>query len=347
VTTDDPNEVRSMLAVAFAERPTPVLDEAIRQTRRRRAISGIQTILSQPRSENRAVVHRIRWGETAAVVALAAGLALVAGRLWPDAVRTSPVAAFRTIESNGQILCDRDDGRNWTNCNPSQAAGVVGLRTLERAAVTLETVAGVRLNLEASSTLLMSNSNASTLASRVTLTEGCVDVKVPKLGLNRQFSVFTPSATITVHGTAFSVEVTKHANQTYRTCVKLRDGAISVLADGREYKLVAPATWGCDASSKAVASTSDVVVEIDDASKDGAERASLEVAHRPNLANLDRSTLALETKLLQRALGAERRKDLASAEKSLKQLLTLYPNSVVAPEARAALERISTQRIDK
>lgn len=344
MTIEDPNDVRGMLAVAFAERPTPVLDAATRDERRRRAISGIQAILAKPRPVHRSVIDRIPWGETAAVMALAAGLALVVGRLWPSAAPEAPVSAFRAIGSNGQILCDRDDGKNWTTCDPAKVAGVVGLRTLENAGVTVETNAGVRLNLEASSTLLMTDANTSALASRVTLTDGIVDVKVPKLGPNRQFSVLTPSATVTVHGTAFSVEVRRSGNQSARTCVRLREGVVSVLADGNEERLVAPATWGCTTSAEAVAATSDVVV---DSSGDGSASASPNVGRRPNLAGMDRSTLAQETQLLQRALGAERKKDLVAAEKSLKLLLSLYPKSVVAPEARAALERIAAQRTDK
>ncbi len=345
MTMDDPNDVRGMLAVAFAERPTPVLDAVTREERRRRAVSGIQAILTKPRPMGHAVVHRIRWGETAAVVALAAGLALVVGQLWPSNSQQVPVTAFRAVKSNGDVLCERDDGKNWTTCDPAQVAGIVGLRTLDNAAVTVETIAGVRLNLAATSTLLMTDSNASALASRVTLTEGSVDVKVPKLGPNRQFSVLTPTATITVHGTAFSVEVNKGANQPSRTCVRLREGVVSVLADNREERLVAPATWGCGGAAEGVTAASAVVVDSE-LSKDGVASTSPR-ARRPNLAGLDRSTLAQETQLLQRALGAERRKDLVAAEKSLKVLLNLYPNSVVAPEARAALERISGQRVDK
>ena len=343
--TDDPNDVRGMLAVAFAERPTPVVDAATREERRRRAVSGIQSLLAQPRQARRAIVHRIRWGETAAVMALAAGLALVVGQLWPVNSRKAPVAAFRAISAQGEILCDRDDGKNWTSCDPAKAAGVVGFRTLDNARATVETLAGVRIDVEPSSTLLMTDASASALASRVTLTDGTVDVSVPKLGPNRQFSVLTPTATITVHGTAFSVEVRRENNQPTRTCVRLREGVISVLSDHKEERLVAPATWGCGAGADAVAAAS-ANVDVVDGTRDGTTTAS-NGPRRLNPANPDRSTLAHETKLLQRALGAERRKDLVAAEKSLRQLLIQYPNSVVAPEARAALERISAHRIDK
>lgn len=347
MTIEDPNDVRGMLAAAFAERPTPVLDAATREERRRRAVSGIQAILAKPRPMQRTFVQRIPWGETVAVMALAAGLALVVGRIWPSSVRQTPVSAFRAIESNGQILCDRDDGKNWTTCDPAKVAGVVGLRTLEKAGVTVETNAGVRIALEASSTLLMTDANAAALASRVTLTDGSVDVKVPKLGPNRQFSVLTPSATITVHGTAFSVEVQRGANQAARTCVRLREGVVSVLAEGKEVRLVAPATWGCTFASEAVAATSDVIVDSSDANKEDSASVTPNTSRKANIVGMDRSTLAQETQLLQRALGAERRKDLVGAEKSLKLLLNSYPNSVVAPEARAALERIAARRTNQ
>jgi len=345
VTIEDPNDVRGMLAVAFAERPTPVLDATTREERRRRATSGIHAILAKRRPMRQGLMQRIHWGETVAVMALAAGLALVVGRLWPSGSPQTPVSAFRAIDVSGRILCDRGDGKNWTSCDPAKVSGVVGLRTLERAAATVETNAGIRINLEASSTLVMTDATTSALASRVTLTDGSIDVKVPKLGPNRQFSVLTPSATITVHGTIFSVEVKRSANQPTRTCVRLREGEVSVLFEGSEVRLVAPAVWGCSASADAIAATSDVVIESNDSSK--TSNANATTGRRPNLANLDRSTLAQETQLLQRALGAEQRKDLVGAEKSLKLLLNLYPKSVVAPEARAALERIGAKQSDK
>jgi hypothetical protein len=338
------NEARNLLVAAFADRPAPAIDAATREARRRRAFGGIQQILSRARPPLHARVQPIRWGETAAVVALAAGLALAAGRILPDATRTSAVTAFHAIDAKGQILCDRNDGKNWTTCDPTQVAGVVGFRTLERAGVSVETSAGVRLDLEASSTLLMPQSNASALASQVTLTDGLVDVKVPKLGTNRLFSVLTPNVTIIVHGTAFSVEVKQSSNQTMHTCVRLREGTISVQGDGQQYELIGPATWGCDTFANLKSAPSEPSAESPKRGPEGeAAQASRDGERRPIATNIDRSTLPAETKLLQRAIAAERRNAFPAAEKSLRQLLTLYPNSVVAPEARAALERISAK----
>jgi hypothetical protein len=345
VTIDDTTEARSMLALAFSERPMPVAAPAIREERRRRAISGIEAILAEPRPGREGFWHQIRPKQMALVMGLAAGAALLVSQL-PRNFGRSPMATYFATESKGQVLCNRSDWANWTACDPSQTEGFVGLRTLDNAGVTVETAAGLRLHLDAASTLLMKGSSTTALASQVTLTEGSVDVIVPKLGPNRQFSIVTPSATITVHGTAFSVEVTKVQNQKTHTCVRLRDGAISVQADGHEERLVAPAAYGCDAPARTVeaaaASTTEVsAVPTPQATKDTGVRSNRDTAHRANPVNPDRSTLAAETKLLQRALQAERHDDLLGAEKNLRQLLTAYPNSIIAPEAREALERIS------
>lgn len=350
MTSDELNLIAGSLSSVFAERPMPAVDAEVRGARRQHAIGQIERVLTESRPRPRVTVHSFRWGETLAVVALAAGLAIVVGKIWPDTASKPPMAAFRAIAAKGDILCDRNDGHGWADCQPSNETGFVALRTLENAAVTLEAPSGVRATMDAASTLLMTESKPDSIASRVTLTEGNLDVTVPKLGPNGRFSVVTPSATITVFGTAFSVEVKKPVNQPSRTCVRLREGIVLVSSDGREERLTAPALWGCSSHTEP-ANTSHVTGEADvpqpsprepttQVNGEGARR----LAANASANYLDRSTLLAETRLLQRALGAERRNDLATAERSLRQLITLYPNSVVTPEAREALERIANKR---
>lgn len=329
-------EVKRLLDV-FTDRPCEVLDSEAQAERRTRVVSHIQQLLSATHPEPVSLVHRIRWPQTAATLALAAGLALVIGRYVPWGKEVTPVASLRTLTNHGEILCDRNDGRSWTPCDPKQTQGVVGWRTLAGASLSIETLIGVHVALEPSSTLLLSDAAPAAKSSEVTLTEGRIDVKVPKLGQGRQFSVLTPNATITVHGTAFTVTVRRAESQTSRTCVELREGVISVDSEGRVERLIAPARFGCDKTP-----VSSVATQAEPTTT----TTTTEIAPPPAV-NTDtarpRYTLAQETRLLQTALGAERRKDFATAEKSLRSLLSTYPNSVVAPEARAALERIGVQ----
>lgn len=344
MTTDDPTGVVGMLHGAFAEQPIPAFDSATRTGRRQQAVGRIDRILAEPQTHRRVSVPSIRWGEAIAVMSLAAALAIIVGKVWPDTASKPPMAAFRAIEAKGKVLCDRNDGQSWTPCEPSEETNFVGLRTLDHAGVTVEAPSGVRAVLGASTTLMMTETNPEVVASRVTLTDGDLDVTVPKLGPNSRFSVVTPTATITVFGTAFSVEVRKSSNQPSRTCVRLREGIIQVTSDGHEERLAAPATWGCGGH---VVDAKPAPAPVDIPPPPAHEltpTVNPEGSRRSSATNLDHSTLFAETKLLQRALGAERRGDLVAAEKSLRQLITLYPSSVVTPEARAALERVSSRR---
>jgi TolA-binding protein len=142
---------------------------------------------------------------------------------------------------------------------------------------------------------------------------------------------------VTVHGTAFSVTVHHDDAQLTHTCVDLREGVISVTAAGHTERLTAPARWGCDNNVTATPPNDAKAAAITTEPTPSISPAPASEPTKP------RHTLALETRLLQTALGAEQRRDFTTAEKNLRALLSSYPNSVVAPEARAALERVATK----
>jgi TolA-binding protein len=126
----------------------------------------------------------------------------------------------------------------------------------------------------------------------------------------------------------------------------LREGVIAVASNGHEDSLVAPATWGCAIAAKAadVASDGGVNIPPTDLLSGSSDGLTSDSVFRQRATTFDRSSLAAQARLLDRALRSERRSDLFTAEKALRQLLALYPNSIVAPEARAGLERISARR---
>jgi TolA-binding protein len=77
---------------------------------------------------------------------------------------------------------------------------------------------------------------------------------------------------------------------------------------------------------------------------------SAEPSHAPPKASAhtpDRGTLGAETSLLQRALAAERRGNREQTQALLNQLLSKYPSSPLAPEARRALTRVSGSAVEK
>jgi len=77
---------------------------------------------------------------------------------------------------------------------------------------------------------------------------------------------------------------------------------------------------------------------------------SAESSHTPPKASPhapDHGTLGAETSLLQRALAAERRGNRDQTQALLNQLLSKYPSSPLAPEARRALTRVSGSAVEK
>lgn len=335
---------REALAAAFPERTIAAPDGGW-LAEKARVVTEIQATLARPRAKRRRSASGFHWGETLAVVGLSLGLAFVVGRIIPGPLRDLPAQAFQAVDTKGRVLCDHNDGKHWTTCDPLSDKSFIGLRTLEQGTVTVESAAGVRLRLEAFSTLLMADPSNAAAASRVTLSEGSMDVTVPTLAPDHRFSLVTPNATLTVLGTAFTVEVKKGANQPSQTCVRLREGSISIHTIGRDLELVAPATWGCSAISnrgEAVAARERQGVEpVSVASRSEVVRDR--TRRTPSAAQI-RAARLQPNRLLRRGLAAEQRKDWVAAERLLRNLLTLYPDSAAAMQARSALERVHSQK---
>jgi hypothetical protein len=318
-------EVRRRLA-AFSDRPTPVSDAETRALRRERMVARIAEVLEEPVSARRHWLH-FGWPVAAGALGLAAGAAFAVSH-W--GMGHSETAALRSVELHGSVLCQQRSGDGWVACaRPDEA---MGLKTLDQARAELETRAGVRLELGSLATLGLTEIEPARTSTSVTLQQGRLAVRVPHLGAGRAFSVVTPSATVVVHGTAFVVEVAKANDGQARTCVRVTEGTVSVRhADGEQW-VSAQGSWGCaDSQASAVA-----------AAAPPSEAESPTSSNSPHVTSgsSERSTLGVEARLLQKALGAERRGDFDLAEKTLSSLLSSYPNSVVAPDAREALARV-------
>ena len=320
-------EVRRRLA-AFSDRPTPVSDAETRALRRERIVARMAEVLEEAPSARR--LH-FGWPVAAGALALAAGAALVVGR-W---VTSHPeTMALRSAELHGSVLCQQRAGDSWVAC--AKPADAKGLRTLDQGRAELETGAGVHLELGSLGTLGLTEIEPARTSTSVTLQQGRLAVRVPHLGAGRAFSVVTPSATVVVHGTAFVVEVTKANDGQTRTCVRVTEGTVSVRHAGGERWVSAIGSWGCDDSQTSTASERTASAAPPSEAESPMSPNSPRVTAGPS----ERSTLGVEARLLQTALGAERRGDFDLAEKTLSSLLSTYPNSVVAPDARAALARV-------
>ncbi|HMI88793.1 MAG TPA: FecR domain-containing protein [Polyangiaceae bacterium] len=176
----------------------------------------------------------------------------------------------------------------------------------------------------------------------VVLGAGRVTVRVPKLGPRRTFAVETPEATVTVHGTAFSVERTvQQADAPSRTTVDVAEGSVAVRHAGIEILLHAGDHW-----SSGLPLPSEPRLEPAAASSDrlpsrlkpspsaqrmgtGAGRSS------PEVSSSDKSSsLAAENRLLQTAMAARQQGDARRAIQLAGELVTRFPASPLVEEAR-------------
>lgn len=328
----DQPEVRRLL-LALSDRPMGVVEPFVRRARRQHAIERIQGVLNGANAPapSQFRVRALTWAKISTAAALAAGLAFVAGQLW-HRHDVSGADSLRMLSSVGEVVCRTGEGA-WQPCKAGAEHTITAVACRDNATTELETPIGARLVLMPSSALLSSTEAKSPNAHRVRLTQGRVDVSVPKLGQGQTFAVETATAVVTVHGTAFSVSIVEEGQGKSHTCVELREGVITVDSGGQTQRLTAPALVGCELEpSKLSAEVEQQALESvpskSDASSTNAKK---------------KSTLGQEIRLLQQGLGAEQRHDRVAAERSYRALLKQYPNSIVAPEARAAIERLRNE----
>lgn len=159
------------------------------------------------------------------------------------------------------------------------------------------------------------------------LERGRVTLEVPRLEAGKSFRVFTEDARVTVHGTRFSVSTTGEHGA--RTCVTVEEGLVEVArAAGAAVFLGPGQSSGCGTDS-------DVTAADDQRGR----RAASRMDGSPG--GTSSGTLALESKLFSHALSLEKAGDHAAAARELRALLTNYPRSPFATEARTALTRVT------
>jgi hypothetical protein len=199
------------------------------------------------------------------------------------------------------------------------------------------------------------------------LASGGVDVEVPKLDAKRGFSVETPDALVTVHGTRFKVLVDSTAEGP-RTRVQVTRGIVSVQKGGHEVFLNAGQEWPlADAAATTAeapmtgaqrADAAAEAIEHDEASAagDSDERSSVtpprEEQPEARLASerssgaqsksraLTRHELADQNRLFRRAMTAKKQGDSATALRELATIVRRYPGSPLIQEVRVERLRI-------
>lgn len=216
------------------------------------------------------------------------------------------------------------------------------VKTEPGSTVQLKSALGAKISVAGSSELRLTGGDAAGGIERVELSLGSIQVKVPKLGAQRQFRVSTPDTLVIVHGTEFSVTVRKDAEGRTNTSVEVTSGRVEVRKQQAVEFLDAGAAWSSRAIPASAALGEAVAAASNDAPSARPKAASAAARHVASAAEPPRGNLAQANALLSAALEASRQGNDTLALTRLDELLRRYPDSPVADSAR--VERFRTLR---
>jgi ferric-dicitrate binding protein FerR (iron transport regulator) len=197
---------------------------------------------------------------------------------------------------------------------------------------------GVEVELLESTKVSLSRLGASADSAAIRLVQGSVRCVIPHQP-GRTFTVVTADARVIDVGTVFSVAV-KSTAAGPKTIVDVEEGEVLVEYAGGQRRLTASQSWSsrpftADESSAPAAADSGRA-QLLPAAPSAVRRGALPVpsAKRP------RETLATETQLLRSGLAKEQKGDARGAAADFEALVSSYPDSLLAPDAKAALARV-------
>ncbi len=336
---DDAARVRTLLE-PLRSAPVPVTDADTASAERERIVARMAARIVDIPAERarRSRARRAGW-----LLAAAAGVLVLAGSsvwlaqgllgkgwLGPEqAIGAGPAVAARggTTVVDGQV---RTDGA--ATLSSGAFVGEAAFTTPGESSARVVTDGGVLVEVAPATRARVRSASLA----RVELMDGAVTLDVPPQKPGASVRVVTPDATVTVHGTRFTVTFNAGAS-TPRTCVRVDHGKVSVARNGLDAEgrplselLTAGQSSGCEPVEKV---------------EPAREPSSLEPPRstgRP--AGAQTSTLAQENRLLQEALAAEQAGEMGRAKARLRTLLARYPHSGFKGEAERALERIEKER---
>ncbi|MBN2194502.1 MAG: FecR domain-containing protein [Polyangiaceae bacterium] len=312
---------------AIRARLLPALRQTIRQSAERRT-----------KNARARVVGAVVLGMTAA-----AGVALIVGvgrpKVEPIVEAQAPLEVHVT---SGQVVHRTAAGDESLQPGRSKRIDPNGvIATIDDAQARLA-AGGVEIGLGGRTEVGLEELG-SRIVERVRLHEGSVRCVVPPLGASRQFSVVTPDATVVVHGTVFGVEVDPDPHAAPRTCVTVEDGVVTVRHRTGIVRLAAGGSWGCgDPTPTGEALEEGPPVPVTSVARTRGTGIGKVVpgSRRGSRAASQIEDLDAQNRLFRGALAAERRGEVSMAKAALRELLTRHPNSPLAAEARAMLERL-------
>ncbi len=279
-----------------------------------------------------------------AVLALAAGFALAAWsgvRLWHPGAPTA-AASIEVLALRGTVTGVQGAKSSGLSVGASTELNPEGtLETSQNAEARIKTSGGLEIDLLENTKVSLGELGAAGVSSALRLDHGCVRCVIPHQP-GRTFSVVTAAARVVDVGTIFSVSVEQTATGP-KTVVHVEDGEVLVEYPGGQARLTASQSWVSGTEpSKPVAEAAPAEAAVAEAVAADVAVDELPAAQNPrrDLVKRRPETLAVEAKLLRSGLASEQKGELKAAVAAFETLVTRYPDSQLAPDAKAALARV-------
>jgi hypothetical protein len=312
--------------------------------------AALRRVAEQKRKRSRARKLGLSLSLAAALTGLGVGSWFSLGRD-PLAARGGSDASVLVNGPEGEVSVTDEVG-HVVNAVSALTEGY-GVRT-ERGSATLGFPSGARAKVANKSSLKITRARAS---EALYLARGGVDVEVPKLDPTRGFSVETPDARVTVHGTHFSVLVEPTVDGP-RTRVHVTHGLVSVQQAGHEVFLTAGQVWPSSGEAPAApatptasdrdSGTDQPALSGDDAKEAGEAPPPASIddaksgarASRSRPRKFDSRELADQNEHFARAMTLKKNSDPTGALRELGLLLRRYPGSPLTQELRVERLRL-------
>jgi len=276
-----------------------------------------------------------RWAAYAG--ALAAAIVLLSvGAAWRIERARGGIAVVVLPGSDVRFETVKGEEKTLSGSTVVASGGVLDVGAGSGARVT--TADGVGIELEGNTRVALEASPAR--GSRLELRRGAIRCTVAHRA-SQPFLVVAPGITVVDLGTVFTVAIDP---ATQATSVSVDEGEVLVAHGEEETRVKAKERWSSvDDSGTSLSAPSppaaSAPVATPPASAPDAQRAPTKKG-RASPPEPRGATLDEESRLLRLGLAAERQGRAADAVSLLEQLLSRYPKSPLAPDAREALRRV-------
>jgi ferric-dicitrate binding protein FerR (iron transport regulator) len=339
---------RPDILAQWARLPIPVDSSAAPAVRRERLVNAVARSMLDTKARP-AMRRRVYAWLAAAAVAMVA-LAVVGGTIWRGRTTSEPVAAhlFALSGSSRALVGGREIVSSSATSGGVPLVFNSQVATGRASSSRMQLRSGVEVTVGPETQLSLPDArDPVNVREELVLELGLIRVKVPKLPRGHFFAVRTPDTVVSVHGTAFSVEVTKSSlSAPPKTTVIVTEGVVSVQHSNREILLDAGAEWTSSVESVdrgAPESSGEPVLKPGPATTRAPAKRSEHAPASATSSVLDagmlhertasQAALANQNRLFSEAMSARDHGDSSGAIGLLEDFIQRYPGAPLAQDA--------------